>query len=207
VAAQHAKMVQTLVGQSFFAPVLGRVRRSMDTTPVSLFDRLRQPGDASAWLRFSQICTPLLHRWARHLGLQDPDASDLVQEVFVLLLAKMPTGLYSYVPVVMTGVSKPPLATGFTESSSLLSSRSKVRRRGERRRALCRRVNGLSRRKAFTFGSSRATRTNFGVSRAPREAALRSPKRNHANGASEPTCDSKFFRDRPNKLALQVRAL
>jgi RNA polymerase sigma-70 factor (ECF subfamily) len=66
----------------------------MDTTPVSLFDRLRQPGDASAWLRFSQICTPLLHRWARRMGLQDPDASDLVQEVFVLLLAKMPEFQY-----------------------------------------------------------------------------------------------------------------
>ena len=66
----------------------------MDTTPVSLFDRLRQPGDASAWLRFAQICTPLLHRWARHMGLQDPDASDLVQEVFVLLMAKMPDFRY-----------------------------------------------------------------------------------------------------------------
>ncbi|MGH7137221.1 MAG: RNA polymerase sigma factor, partial [Pirellulales bacterium] len=64
--------------------------RAMDSTPVSLFDRLRQPGDASAWLRFAQICTPLLHRWARHLGLQDADASDLVQEVFVALMAKMP---------------------------------------------------------------------------------------------------------------------
>lgn len=62
----------------------------MDTTPASLFDRLRQPGDDSAWLRFAEICTPLLHRWARHLGLQTSDANDLVQEVMLLLVAKMP---------------------------------------------------------------------------------------------------------------------
>ncbi len=67
----------------------------MDTTPISLFDRLRQPGDAAAWLRFAEICTPLLHRWARHIGVPEPDAYDLVQEVFLVLMAKMPTFQYN----------------------------------------------------------------------------------------------------------------
>jgi RNA polymerase sigma-70 factor, ECF subfamily len=59
------------------------------TTSPSLLQRLRQP-TAGAWERFAQLYTPLLYYWARRLGLKETDASDLVQEVFVLLLQKMP---------------------------------------------------------------------------------------------------------------------
>jgi RNA polymerase sigma-70 factor (ECF subfamily) len=58
----------------------------MFTTPPSLLERLRQPDAKEAWARFVQLYTPLLYRWARRLGLQEADAADLVQEVFILLV-------------------------------------------------------------------------------------------------------------------------
>lgn len=62
----------------------------MHTTSASLLERLRQPGEQQAWGRFVRLYTPLLHRWARRLGLDDHAAADLVQEVFALLLRKLP---------------------------------------------------------------------------------------------------------------------
>jgi RNA polymerase sigma-70 factor, ECF subfamily len=37
-----------------------------------------------------QLYTPLLFYWTRRLGLRPPDAADLVQEVFVILVRKLP---------------------------------------------------------------------------------------------------------------------
>jgi RNA polymerase sigma-70 factor (ECF subfamily) len=51
---------------------------------------LRQPGDQEAWQRFTALYTPLLYYWTRHLGLQPHDAADLVQEVLVILVRKLP---------------------------------------------------------------------------------------------------------------------
>jgi RNA polymerase sigma-70 factor (ECF subfamily) len=62
----------------------------MLTTSTALLDRLRQPSDAEAWTRFLELYTPLLYRWSRRLGLQDADAADLVQDVFAVLLRKLP---------------------------------------------------------------------------------------------------------------------
>ncbi len=62
----------------------------MHTTPVSLLARLRKPDPHEAWLRFVELYTPLLFHWARRLGLQQSDAADLVQEVFVILVQKLP---------------------------------------------------------------------------------------------------------------------
>jgi RNA polymerase sigma-70 factor, ECF subfamily len=39
---------------------------------------------------FVDLYTPLLYSWARRLGLQPPDASDLVQDVFLILVRKLP---------------------------------------------------------------------------------------------------------------------
>jgi len=64
------------------------------TTSVSLLKRLRQPGEAQAWQRFTELYTPLLYYWARRLGMQPPDASDLVQEVFAILIQKLPEFTY-----------------------------------------------------------------------------------------------------------------
>ncbi|MBI1914364.1 MAG: sigma-70 family RNA polymerase sigma factor [Planctomycetes bacterium] len=66
----------------------------MQTTPVSLLERLRGPADPTAWARFVDLYTPLLYDWARRVGLQESDAADLVQEVLVLLLQKMPQFTY-----------------------------------------------------------------------------------------------------------------
>jgi RNA polymerase sigma-70 factor (ECF subfamily) len=62
----------------------------MNTTPVSLLERLRHSPDEAAWTRFVHLYSPLLFRWARQAGLDDGDAGDLVQDVFVILLKELP---------------------------------------------------------------------------------------------------------------------
>ncbi len=66
----------------------------MYTTSLTLLDCLRRPGDQKAWERFVRLYTPLLYYWARRLGLQQSDAEDLVQEIFALLLRKLPEFRY-----------------------------------------------------------------------------------------------------------------
>ena len=67
---------------------------AVHTTSASLLERLRRPGDQEAWKRFTALYTPLLYYWTRHLGLQPPDAADLVQDVFALLIRKLPEFSY-----------------------------------------------------------------------------------------------------------------
>jgi RNA polymerase sigma-70 factor (ECF subfamily) len=62
----------------------------MHTTPVSLLEQLRRSPDETAWARFVHLYSPLLFSWARQAGLDDGDASDLVQDVFVVLLKELP---------------------------------------------------------------------------------------------------------------------
>jgi RNA polymerase sigma-70 factor (ECF subfamily) len=66
----------------------------MTGTPVSLLERLRQPDEGEAWGRFVALYTPLLYSWARRVGLQESDAADLVQEVFTVLVQKLPDFAY-----------------------------------------------------------------------------------------------------------------
>lgn len=66
----------------------------MDTTNVSLLERLKLPLDQKAWSRFVDLYTPLIYTCARQVGLQDSDAADLVQEVFAQLVQKMPDFTY-----------------------------------------------------------------------------------------------------------------
>jgi len=66
----------------------------MNKTPVSLLERLRHPEDQSAWVRFVDLYTPLLCYWGRRAGLQEPDVADLVQDVFQILIRKLPTFVY-----------------------------------------------------------------------------------------------------------------
>jgi RNA polymerase sigma-70 factor (ECF subfamily) len=66
----------------------------MHTTPVSLLERLRRRGEPDAWDRFVELYTPLLYYWARRVGLQESDAADLVQEVFTVLVQKLPEFSY-----------------------------------------------------------------------------------------------------------------
>jgi RNA polymerase sigma-70 factor, ECF subfamily len=62
----------------------------MHTTPISLLERLRVQAGPENWRRFADLYTPLLFYWARRLGLQDSDAADLVQDVFLQLMRKLP---------------------------------------------------------------------------------------------------------------------
>lgn len=70
----------------------------MIITPISLLARLRHPTQeamaATAWAEFVDLYTPLLYSWATRLGLQSSDAADLVQDVFVVLVRKLPEFAY-----------------------------------------------------------------------------------------------------------------
>jgi RNA polymerase sigma-70 factor (ECF subfamily) len=66
----------------------------VNTTSASLLDRLRLPGEQDAWPRFVKLYTPLLFFWARRLGLNEDDARDLVQDVFTVLVQKLPVFRY-----------------------------------------------------------------------------------------------------------------
>ena len=61
----------------------------MDSTPVSLVERLKHREDAAAWARFVNLYSPIIFFWARNVGLQEADARDLVQDVFAVLVQKM----------------------------------------------------------------------------------------------------------------------
>ncbi len=66
----------------------------MHSTSPSLLERLREPDQPEAWSRFAELYTPLLYFWLRRLGLAADDAADLVQEVFLLLMVKLPRFRY-----------------------------------------------------------------------------------------------------------------
>jgi RNA polymerase sigma-70 factor (ECF subfamily) len=62
----------------------------MHTTPASLLQQLQQSPEEQGWAQFVRLYTPLLLYWARKLGLREDEAADLVQEVFVVLVRKLP---------------------------------------------------------------------------------------------------------------------
>jgi RNA polymerase sigma-70 factor (ECF subfamily) len=62
----------------------------MSTTSISLLARLRKPGDEQAWQRFVSLYTPLLYHWATTAGLRGSEVEDLVQDIFALLVARLP---------------------------------------------------------------------------------------------------------------------
>jgi RNA polymerase sigma-70 factor (ECF subfamily) len=65
-----------------------------DSTSSSLLLRLSRPGEQAAWQRFIDLYTPLLFYWACRMGLPEQDAADLVQDVFVVLVQKLPQFRY-----------------------------------------------------------------------------------------------------------------
>jgi RNA polymerase sigma-70 factor (ECF subfamily) len=62
----------------------------MVATPTSLLAQLASSPRQASWARFVELYTPLLLLWARRLGLQEHDAADLVQDLFSILVVKLP---------------------------------------------------------------------------------------------------------------------
>ena len=72
----------------------------MDSTSESLLIRLQSVADngegidQTAWRQFVEIYAPLIFSWARKIGLQANDSSDLVQDVLTLAFQKLPSFRY-----------------------------------------------------------------------------------------------------------------
>jgi len=54
-------------------------------TRASLLARLGDPNDRAAWQQFVELYGSLIYGFARQRGLQDADAADLTQEVFLAI--------------------------------------------------------------------------------------------------------------------------
>lgn len=66
----------------------------MTNTPYTLLDRLCTKPEAADWERFVRLFSPLLERWAARLGVHESDIEDLLQELFVVLIRKLPDFRY-----------------------------------------------------------------------------------------------------------------
>jgi RNA polymerase sigma-70 factor (ECF subfamily) len=63
---------------------------AVESTSLSLLQRLHRADDQDAWRRFVDLYTPLLLTCGRRLGLSADDAADLVQDVLVILVRQLP---------------------------------------------------------------------------------------------------------------------
>lgn len=62
----------------------------MDTTSVSLLERIRRDSDPAAWNRLAAIYEPWMRWILKRSALQDADAADLCQEVMATLHREIP---------------------------------------------------------------------------------------------------------------------
>jgi DNA-directed RNA polymerase specialized sigma24 family protein len=63
-------------------------RGPQSDTRITLHGRLRaKPDDPAVWSEFVDWCGRNIHAWCRAWGLQEPDAQDVTQEVFLLNLS------------------------------------------------------------------------------------------------------------------------
>ncbi|MFO0843258.1 MAG: sigma-70 family RNA polymerase sigma factor [Gemmataceae bacterium] len=67
---------------------------SIPGSPASLLQNLCGRPAAADWERFVALFAPLLSRWGRRLGVPAGDLEDLLQEVFTLLVRKLPEFRY-----------------------------------------------------------------------------------------------------------------
>jgi RNA polymerase sigma-70 factor, ECF subfamily len=61
----------------------------MPRTPASLLQRLKNTDNQDAWRRFVELYAPMVYGWGCRAGLDCNGASDLVQDVFLVLVEKM----------------------------------------------------------------------------------------------------------------------
>src|SRR5262249_45723629 len=67
----------------------------LPTTRVTLLARLRQnPTDEAAWDEFVECYGRHIYRWCRQWQLQEADAEDVTQDLFVKLAQKLRTFAY-----------------------------------------------------------------------------------------------------------------
>jgi RNA polymerase sigma-70 factor, ECF subfamily len=66
----------------------------MHTTSISLLERVRRLEEHAAWEQLVTLYTPLLYFWTCRLGMNETDGADLIQDVFTVLLEKLPTFHY-----------------------------------------------------------------------------------------------------------------
>jgi len=66
----------------------------MDTTPITLLERVCKRRDQHDWSRFVALYSPLIFFWGRRCGLQSADSADLTQDVFATLFQKLPEFRY-----------------------------------------------------------------------------------------------------------------
>ena len=64
------------------------------STRISLLQQLRSKQDSVAWSKFVTLYTPLVHRWISDLGIAEPDRTDIVQDVFIVLLSQVSSFQY-----------------------------------------------------------------------------------------------------------------
>jgi len=55
------------------------------TTRSGLRRRLRDPGDHAAWVEFVSLYEPVIYRVLRRTGLQDADALEVLQDLFLVV--------------------------------------------------------------------------------------------------------------------------
>jgi RNA polymerase sigma-70 factor (ECF subfamily) len=67
----------------------------MFTTSLTLIGRLVRPDDAEAWAHFVTLYAPLLRAWVRPLCGHDADADDVIQEVLVVVIRRLPEFAHS----------------------------------------------------------------------------------------------------------------
>lgn len=70
------------------------ISKMNSTTNLSLLLKLRSKSETAAWSQFVKLYAPLVHKWVGIIGIQEPDRSDVAQEVFMVLLGKMSTFQY-----------------------------------------------------------------------------------------------------------------
>lgn len=63
-------------------------------TPATLLHRLCNRAAPEDWERFIRLFTPLLRRWSLRFGMSERDAEDALQELFALLIVKLPDFRY-----------------------------------------------------------------------------------------------------------------